>query len=101
MHPETKFRKSQVIPFLQRLKHTAFFPIQQLAILGDADFFLCVRGHFIALELKIVGQNPRPLQQRKLDWTVKCGGTAIVANPENWPVVSAYLQALDNGDSIL
>lgn len=94
---ETLFRKSKVIPFLLKLRNTAFFPIQQLAIAGDPDFILNCRGRFVALELKRKGEVPRPLQLKKLTWVQKCGGIAIVATPANWAQVSHVLGLLDQG----
>lgn len=98
MKPETKFRTTQVIPFLKTLKNTAYFPIQQLAIVGDADYFLCCRGRFVALELKAKGERPRPIQQVKLDWVTKAKGLALVADPSNWERIKALLLKLDQGD---
>ena len=53
--PETKFRMSQVLPFLKTLGNTYAEPIQQLSILGTADYILCSNGYFVWLELKAVG----------------------------------------------
>ena len=101
LKPETKFRKSKVIPLLLRLKNTAFFPIQQLAIVGDADFILCIRGVFVWLELKKNDlEVPKPLQRHKAWWVGKCGGLAMVAYPENWAVISKKLTALDQGEKV-
>ena len=97
---ETRFRKQKVIPLLLRLRNTAFFPIQQLTILGDADFILCCRGVFVWLELKDTGKKPRALQKKKADWVQKCGGIAIVADPKNWDTVATRLQNLDAGREI-
>lgn len=95
--PETLFRNSQVKPFLKTLKKTVVFPIQQLAIVGDPDFILCCYGHFVALELKASGGEPRALQEHKLNEVTRCHGTAIVATPENWSEVKNKLQHLDEG----
>lgn len=95
--PETKFRTNQVRPFLKSLKNTAFFPIQQLAIVGDPDFILCCFGIFVALELKSEGGEPRPLQEHKLNEVTRCHGISIVATPENWSEVKNKLQHLDEG----
>lgn len=95
--PETVFRNGQVRPFLKTLKNTAFFPIQQLAIIGDPDFMLCCFGIFVALELKASGGKTRPIQQRKLDEVTRCHGISIVATPENWNEVKNKLTHLDRG----
>lgn len=96
--PETKFRLKVVAPFLDQLQNTVRFPIQQLTITGDPDYLLCVRGKFVALELKAEGEEPRALQQYKLNQVEKAGGVALVANPENWPVIRLRLWRLDQGE---
>jgi len=70
---------------------TAFFPIQQKTIRGDADYILCVAGRFVWLELKKSGGKPEPLQKYKADWVEKCGGVAMVASPDNWEEVKRDL----------
>lgn len=96
--PETQFRTGKVAPFLRSLANTAFFPIQQLAIHGDADYILCSRGHFVWLELKDDGESPRPLQEYKANWVQKTGGTVIIASPSNWAACKRKLLSLDRGD---
>lgn len=97
MKPETVFRQNQVIPFLKALKHSVFHPIQQKAICGDADFFGCVRGLFVALELKSKGGKLAALQAHKLSEIQRCGGIALVASPENWHCIREQLLKLDGG----
>ena len=92
---ETNFRRDKVTPFLKSLKKTAYFPIQQLAILGDADFILCSAGHFIWLELKRDGDEPRPLQKYKAFWVEQCHGTVIIACPSNWAKVQKQILRID------
>lgn len=95
--PETRFRVGKVKPFLKTLKHTYAFPIQQLAIIGDPDFLLCVRGLFVALELKDDDKKPRALQRRKGDEVERCQGIYFVATPSNWKEVKEQLTNLDGG----
>lgn len=95
MKPETRFRKNQVLPFLKTLKNTSFFAIQQVAISGDPDFLLCMRGHFVALELKASGGKLRALQKYKLAEVEGHGGIALVADPDNWEQVKKTLLMLD------
>lgn len=94
--PETKFRNNQVTPFLKKLKNCQYFPIQQLAIHDDPDFILCIRGNFVALELKADDGELRPLQSYKLDEVKRAGGTSLVAMPSNWVKVKEILQFLDS-----
>lgn len=95
---ETRFRKNTVKPFLKTLKHVKDFPIQQLAIVGDPDFLLCLRGHFVALELKDEFGTLSEIQRHKLKEVARAGGFALVASPQNWESIKAQLQAIDRGD---
>jgi len=95
---ETNFRVNKVRPFLKTLRHTKFFPIQQLTIIGDPDFLLCVRGLFISLELKKDKKEKlRKLQEVKQDEVVDAGGISIKADPDNWEEVKQFLKTLDGG----
>lgn len=96
--PETRFRTNTVRPFLKTLKNSVFFPIQQLAIHDDADFFGCCRGRFVALELKADDGEVRPLQQHKLDEVKRTHGVSLVASPKTWAKARALLLKLDNGE---
>lgn len=96
--PETRFRNSKVLPFLKTLKNTAYFAVQQTSIRGDADYILCSKGRFVWLELKADGEKPRPLQEYKADWVVKCDGVAMVAFPANWAGMKKILAKLDQGE---
>lgn len=98
MGAETCFRASRVRPFLNKLKNTHIFPQQQLSFIGVPDFILCIRGRFVALELKADNEDPRPKQDYELSRVVKAGGIAIVAKPCNWRAVAKQLQNLDEGE---
>lgn len=97
--PETVFREGQVIPFLKTLQNTIFFPIQQMSILGDPDFMLCIRGLFVALELKDTKGALSKMQEYKLGEIDRTGGVALVADPRNWPEVREILANLDHGET--
>lgn len=93
--PETVFRE-RVRKFLPTLKNTSYFPIQQMTIRGDADFILCVCGHFVWLELKKDEKSkPTALQIYKAEWVRKTGGITLLAYPENWEHVKETLSMLD------
>ncbi len=96
MKAETKFRQNQVIPFLKTLKNTYYEPIQQASISGSPDFILCVRGRFVALELKDVGEKPRPLQEYKLNEIIRTFGVALVATKTNFEEIKQHLSELDS-----
>lgn len=95
--PETVFRQNKVVPFLRKLKHAWFESIQQVGISGSPDILLCIRGKFVALELKNRGEKARPLQQFKLDSIAKAGGISLVADPDNWEKIKNKLIILDQG----
>lgn len=94
---ERTFRECRVLPFLKTLKNTAYFPIQQVAIVGDADYILCVRGKFIWLELKTNTGVQSALQKFKADWVESTGGVAILCRPHSWDKVQLQLKLLDEG----
>lgn len=96
MKPETAFR-ARVGPWLKTLPDTAVFPIQQMGIVGDPDFILCIRGKFVALELKAENGSLSQLQAKKLELIDKAGGRGYVARPSNWGQVKARLTDLATG----
>jgi len=91
--PETNFRK-RVRAALDRLPNTYVMSVQQVAIRGDADLIICIKGLFIALELKRRGGRSSKLQDHKLAKINAAGGYAAVVSPDNWPAVYATLEGL-------
>lgn len=55
-------------------------PLTGVAIAGVADRAACYRGHYLAIEYKQPGQNPRPNQRRQAELVQRAGGHAIVAH---------------------
>lgn len=95
MKDETKFRQGKVIPFLKTLKNTVYFPIQQASINGTPDFFVCINGVFIALELKAEKGHLSKLQAYQLKRILDCGGVSLVARPDNWEETKIFLSKVD------
>lgn len=95
--PETKFRQTQVIPFLKSLERTVFFPVQQSSIRGDFDFVLCVYGWFVGMELKDDDGLLDALQAYKATCVRHVDGIAFVAKPSNWHDVKIFLGLLNGG----
>ena len=95
--PETLFRK-QVTKFLNRLRGVVIFPIQQVAIRGTPDFLLCLRGKFVALELKSAKGTSARLQIYFREKINKSGGIALEVKPENWEEVKTLLTKISQGD---
>lgn len=87
--------KDKVREFLASLPKTFFIKIQQVTLIGDPDFVVCVNGTFVAMELKC---NKRarcaPLQLYKLEKITKAGGISLVVYPENWQDVKHKLEEL-------
>jgi hypothetical protein len=98
--PETIFRK-RVLAFLKTLPHTFFDPIQQMSISGSPDYYVCTRGHFIALEIKTDEGIVDDLQEWLHNEVVKKGGgIALVCRPSNFKQIKSKLMALAKGKSI-
>jgi len=82
--PETLFKK-KVVKILSSLPHTKVFVIQQVAKRGDPDLLVCVKGKFVALELKRSGvKKGSPLQEHILTQVIKALGYARICTPENF-----------------
>jgi hypothetical protein len=96
---ETKFRRkvrNELKKLCQAGRPIFFEPIQQKAIKGSPDFVLCVKGQFVALELKTNNGIVSKIQESKLQAISEAGGLAFIANPLNWPDVLKYLEGQIN-----
>lgn len=58
------------------------FNIQQKTRRGDPDRLICIRGTFLAVELKVQGGRLAPLQNLKLKEVRLARGLALVITPE-------------------
>lgn len=97
MKPETLF-KVKVMDHLKKMENVWFVKIQQMSICGTPDLLICVRGVFVALELKKDDkEKPTKLQQYNLDEIERCGGIAMVASPQNWNYIYYVLRKLNEG----
>jgi hypothetical protein len=94
--PETLFRQ-RVIRDLTLLPFTVIFSIQQRTIKGDPDLFLCIRGMFIAIELKSINGKATKLQLYKLEKIREALGRGYVAFPDNWDEILTELNELARG----
>jgi len=94
--PETSFRRNKVDPFLKSLKNCYFDAIAQKGKSGSPDYYLCINGYFVALEVKSEGGALTALQDYTLKKVVFRGrGISLVAYPENWDEVKDKLSKLD------
>ena len=81
--PETKF-KERVQADLNTLENCYHVKIDLRALRGVPDLFLCVNGHFVAIELKVGKNKTDRLQDYNLAQISQAGGVALVSYPETW-----------------
>lgn len=101
MKPETRF-KEKVMAALKTLPFTWHVKTQQRSVRGIPDLLLCVRGHFVAAELKATPEeDPDPLQEFNLAKITRSGGIAVTIHPGNWPAFFSVLIQVATGKVIL
>lgn len=61
------------------------FNIQQVGKIGDPDRLICLKGIFLAIELKKEGGKPDTIQIVKLLKVRAAEGIAILSTPSSWP----------------
>lgn len=93
---ETKFKK-RIRPLLEAIPRSWWLKTQERTMRGVPDFLGSVRGHFVALELKMDGEEPDMLQEWVLGKIIKAGGMAVCVTPKNWPEVYKTLLQISNG----
>jgi hypothetical protein len=97
---ETSF-KEKVQKDLKTLPNIFAEKIQQVGIRGTPDLLLCIGGFFVAIELKIDGEKPDPLQEYKLGLIKKAGGISLTATPSNWDRVFESIRHLHDGGNFI
>ena len=80
--PETKF-KEKILSRLKELPNSWVVKVQQVALRGTPDILLCLKGHFVAIELKTEDGELDALQTYNIEQIVKAGGSAYVMTPDN------------------
>ena len=93
--------KEKVQKDLASLKNIWCEKIQQVGIRGTPDLLLCIGGFFVAIELKIDGEKPDPLQEYKLGLIKKAGGISLTATPSNWARMFESLRHLHDGGNFV
>ena len=68
--------------------------IQQVGKRGTPDRLLCIRGRFIALELKTEVGTPTRIQMLKLQRIKNAGGLAYLVTPSTWPRILKELEEM-------
>ena len=61
---------------------------------GTPDILACVKGHFLAIEVKAQNGTPSELQLVKIDQIRKAGGFAFVAYPSGWNELKDVIDGL-------
>jgi hypothetical protein len=98
--PETKFKDS-IMPLLKALPQTWILKTQEQTIRGIPDCLLCIRGQFVALELKVPPNTLDALQEHVISKIKRAGGLALEVTPGNWPAVFVLLTDLALGKRVL
>ena len=82
---EGKFQ-TKVLEMLKRFEpHVAFFKVVKGNSNGLPDIVGSVGGVFIAVELKVEGKKPAPLQRYWLNKITESGGLACSITPKDLP----------------
>jgi len=68
------------------------FNIQQKTKAGDPDRIVCIKGKFLALELKTEEGHIDNLQLAKLVKVMHAGGLAFKTTPRTWPRILKHLK---------
>lgn len=80
---EATFQK-HVKDDLDKFKDCYYLKTQERGRHGVPDILICLRGKFIAIELKRDGKMPTKLQELKLEKIRRAGGIAFSASPSTW-----------------
>jgi hypothetical protein len=96
--PESTFRHHIVLPFLKKLRRTHITAVQQIAIVGTADYILTCNGTPVHLELKAPNGKYGPLQEYNLKENERCGGVSITSDITTWEADRERLLKLDEGE---
>jgi hypothetical protein len=99
LKPETVFYQ-RIKPYLEALPYSFVLRMQQEAIRGTPDIIMCVRGRFVALELKKSAKAPvTKLQKYVLEMVRRAGGYGEVCYPENWLFIYSDLLRIANKET--
>jgi len=61
---------------------------------GTPDILACVKGHFVAIEVKAPEGKPSELQLHKIEEIRKAGGFGFVVYPSGWLRLKAVIDGL-------
>lgn len=72
--------KNKIRTFLLHEGHYVFSPVQMGMGARTLDLLCCIRGRFIAIEVKAPGNKPTALQEATMRRITRAGGMAIWCN---------------------
>lgn len=99
--PLEKALQARVQKDLKKLTTCYFEKLADRSKNGLPDFFVCIDGHFIALELKRDESfDATPLQREILSRIAGAGGRTWVVNPQNWAQIYQILTKLSEGFNV-
>lgn len=94
--PEGKV-KAKIVRVLKEEGVYYFFPATHgYGRSGVPDIIACVRGQFLAIECKAGKNKPTTLQVNEIEAIRRAGGTAVVANEENWDMIRPLVKKLSS-----
>jgi Holliday junction resolvase len=93
---EASFQR-RVLRNLKELPNAWVYKAADRVKRGIPDLILCVRGQFLAIELKRDKCFATPLQQHTLDQIRFAGGITWEATPTSWPDLFDQLWKFANG----
>lgn len=91
--PETKF-KERVQKDLAKLISCYSLKTQERARRGVPDLLICLKGRYVAIELKVDGETPTLLQTYVIQRIRAAGGIAFSSTPSQWDEHYAMLKEI-------
>ncbi len=93
MQRETGFKKL-VQRDLKKLPDCYALKTQERSRRGVPDLLICLRGKFVAIELKDEGEEPTELQAFVIKRIQIAGGYAFWTSPSQWPTHLRLLKGI-------
>ena len=83
--PESLLIRNKIRPYLEELgARVVKYHGDAMNEAGVADLLICYKGDYIAMEVKMKGEEPRPNQRAFLRSIQKAGGRAGVVYSHTW-----------------
>lgn len=98
MGPEKTFERKIVKLIESRGGWVVKFFANRMTKSGVPDLLACIKGHFIAIEVKAKHGHPSDLQLRQRDLIRKAGGIAIICYPDQFKLLETMIDRILNDD---